>query len=141
MSCSRTTAAGSGIPGKALSLVIVTAEAEEEDEEESDSDEEKKSDKKKKKEKKAPQSLSTREAVSRSINAELLRSGLVRLDRPRFARNNASSSVPQHLSETLSALEEAQDAARRGRRGIWVYGDPGGDSDEDERRGGGGRRR
>jgi len=150
---SRSATARSGGPGKALSLVLVLeggeGEGDKEEEEKAGSDADDDDDKKKKdgksknknKDKKA--SLSTREAAARSVNAELLRAGLLRLDRPRFAARGGSSSssspsVPAHLSETLSALEEAQDAARRGRRGIWEYGDPGGDSeDEGERRGGG----
>ena len=134
---SRTATAGGGVPGRALSLVIVAA-AGGHGGEEADGSSDGEGDEEEEKSGKQGKELSARDAASGSLNAELLRAGLLRLDRPRFARNVSSSSVPQHLAEALSALEEAQDAARRGRRGIWEYGDPGGDSDEDERRGGGG---
>ncbi len=134
---SRTATAGGGVPGRALSLVIVAA-AGGHGGEEADGSSDGEGDEEEEKSRKQGKELSARDAASGSLNAELLRAGLLRLDRPRFARNVSSSSVPQHLAEALSALEEAQDAARRGRRGIWEYGDPGGDSDEDERRGGGG---
>ena len=137
---SRGATAGSGGPGKALSLVIVAADAADANGAGGGADSEGSGDDDENKDKsKGGSELSTRDAVSRSVNAELLRAGLLRLDKPRFARKqNSPPSVPQHLSEALSALEEAQDAARRGRRGIWEYGDPGGDSDDDERRVGGG---
>ena len=141
---SRNATAGGGGPGRALSLIVVVGGSGGGDSDAGDQgggDEGGPSSESKEEEKR--EELSTRDAVSKSVNAELLRAGLLRLDRPRLARSvsgNSSSSVPAHLSEALSSLEEAQDAARRGRRGIWEYGDPGGDSDDDERRGGGGGR-
>lgn len=117
---SRAATAGSGQQGKALSLIIL------------DDGKDKK--------------------VDSSVNAELLRSGLLRLDKPRLLSSSSSSrsrgggggssAAPAHISAAISALEAAQDEAKKSRSGIWEYGDCGGDSDDDgfagQRRGGGG---
>jgi len=69
---------------------------------------------------------------SESINSKLVRAGLARIigDKPfRYYKRDTQEGV----GELYDELKDVQEEARKGRVGIWVYGDVGEDDDEKAR--------
>mmetsp|Transcript_9984 Transcript_9984/g.28669 ORF Transcript_9984/g.28669 Transcript_9984/m.28669 type:complete len:953 (+) Transcript_9984:302-3160(+) len=69
---------------------------------------------------------SSSSAAPKTVNEEMLAAGLAKLARSR-------GRLPQGDPELMTALEAAEDSAKKAHAGIWQYGDPG-DSDEEEDR-------
>jgi len=69
-----------------------------------------------------------KEEYSESVNCIMVAEGLARVVEPRGKGRPAPTGEPGAL---LDALRNAQQEARQSHLGLWVYGDPGSDSEDD----------